>query len=149
MLTVVAIDKSFSASQQITCEKIKEYNSDIYDIGIINTCHMYETKIESEDVTISDVDDTVEGYDNAFNRKIKFLPVHIADSFPNLVAFLANGCSLKSLSAESFKNLSKLRLLYLHFNFIEAIDDGTFDDLKALEYLSLSKNFFSLNLCCG
>lgn len=149
MLVVFAIDKSFSA--EFACEKVEEYNHEYHDIDKVHGCFMNgDTKIAFPESTISNaLDDTVEGLTLALNRKIKFLPIKVADSFPNLLVFNAMGCSIQALSAETFKNLNKLKVLNVGYNFVQSIADGTFDDLKALEYLALSKNIVSLNLCCS
>lgn len=101
------------------------------------------TSIDSYGFTItSNRDETITGLDLESNKNIFFLPIRVDRSFSKLVAYNANGCSLKSLSKENFKNLRFLKQLWLGENEIEKIYSDTFVDLSSLEDLALCKTFY-------
>lgn len=81
-----------------------------------------------------------------FNENIHFLPESTADRFPNLNDILASCCSIEIVTKANFRNLTKLRKLFLSINKISRIDSGTFEDLKSLKVLDLSmRKQFILN----
>lgn len=82
----------------------------------------------------------VKGFSARKNLNIEYLPINIYDLFPNLIAYKAINCSVKSLSIENFRNLLALELLALDNNQIEGIPPGVFSDLGSLEVLNLSFN---------
>lgn len=100
------------------------------------------TAINSRDVTIDTKDHytTVKGLWFLENKAIKFLPIKISESFPNLVALDAQYCSLTEITYENFAGLDQLAGLYLTKNAIEKIDYDTFKDLVSLKELNLSKS---------
>lgn len=73
------------------------------------------------------------------NKKIRFLPENPADKFPNLKLYRPYSCSIEEISKVNFKDLRKLRKLYLDNNAIRKVASDTFEDLTSLEYLSLGK----------
>jgi Leucine-rich repeat (LRR) protein len=98
------------------------------------------TSISSEDVTISTTNDPSTGglWFND-NKEISYLPICVNESFTNLLAYSAYGCSLTKITKINFQGLSKLAYLELGGNQIETINSDTFKDLASLEYLWLSK----------
>ena len=84
--------------------------------------------------------DTVQAISIANNKKIKFLPQNIHETFPNLIAMSAAGDSLETISKNNFKNLKKLKSLNLSGNQIKTFDGDSFEDLTSLEDLSLDDN---------
>lgn len=74
------------------------------------------------------------------NKKIFFLPIKVADSFPNLVVLSAWGCSLTKISKENIKDLRKLTFYTLTGNKIENIPSDAFEGLTSLEWLWLDSN---------
>lgn len=121
----------------VTCGTIENY---LWMYGNHQTCFMNETtRIDSKDFTIATNDDSVKGLYIAGNEAIKFLPIKIHESFPDLVGLNAFECSLTEVSYQNFAELSKLEELYLGINQIERIDDDTFKDLVSLRKLSLSR----------
>lgn len=96
------------------------------------------TRINHFEFTISsDVDGSMRGLRFSRNRKIDFLPVYIADQFPNLEALAAEECWIKSISEQSFDNLVQLRELTLQRNQIAQVSRDVFADLISLEWLDL------------
>ncbi|KAG5669790.1 hypothetical protein PVAND_000083 [Polypedilum vanderplanki] len=71
---------------------------------------------------------------------IKFLPIKISDTFPNLLTIRAEYKSISKIRKENLKNLNKLRFLDLTGNKIETIEAGSFDDLVELISLGMSNN---------
>lgn len=84
--------------------------------------------------------ESVEGFAMRHNKFIEFLPVKVADKFPNLIAYSAFNCSVKSIFPDNFYNLSKLEGLGLAYNQIEVINATFFDELIALKVLKLGFN---------
>jgi Leucine-rich repeat (LRR) protein len=74
----------------------------------------------------------------------------MAKAFPNLVAYSADRCSIKSFTKKNFARLTKLKELDLDRNQIETVNCKAFEDLVSLEHLFLSKkirfDFVSANL---
>lgn len=120
---------------------------------LLKTCLMDETTtIDEENKKISTYDETVTGLFLRVNRKISFLPIDVAENFPNLEAYNAVLCSITKISKRNFKDLSKLKAFYLYGNQIEKIPTDALNDLNELEFLSLSKNkliliIFLINFC--
>lgn len=94
---------------------------------------------KTDETLILAQDSFVQGLELERNNMIFYLPIKIAESFPNLLALSAWDCSLKEISRKNFENLSKLKQLILYRNEIETIFYDTFADLIALEYLNLRK----------
>lgn len=98
------------------------------------------TSIDHFGLTIASVkDDSLNGLTFYGNKKVYFLPINLAKSFPKLVAYGADECSIKIISKDNFKALNKLTYLGLQDNFIERIQTNTFEDLTSLEGLTLSE----------
>lgn len=79
---------------------------------------------------------TVNFYDNL---KIEYLPIKVDEIFPNLNTYSAGFCSIREISQENFKGLTKLRALFLQHNKINRILSDTFQDLKLLQAIELGK----------
>lgn len=65
--------------------------------------------------------DTVTGLRMYGNKKIKFLPLNVDKLIPNLVAYSASHCTIKTILKDNFKNLNKLKEPHLRDNHIEKI----------------------------
>lgn len=103
------------------------------------------TTIDSVETTMtSSRDETIHGLTFNVNKKILFAPLEVAISFPNLAGYSLYSCSIKTVAKRHFKDLVKLRALWLARNQIKEIASDTFDDLVSLEFLNLSK--FDYNL---
>lgn len=99
---------------------------------------MGSTVIDSTEFMItSPRDETVGAFYAWENKKLEHLPRNIGDLLPNLLNLHAAKCSIKQISRENFKNLSKLRRLNLDGNQIERIDDDTFEFIPAVERIFL------------
>lgn len=124
-------------TKTITCESVENRALS----GIRKTCSIGETTaIDSTGYTFSSTSkSTVEALTFNYNKKVEFLPENVAATFPNLLAFNAEICSIKSISKNNFKDLNKLKSLNLASNQISAIFRGTFDDLASLTRLDLGE----------
>lgn len=114
-------------------------------VGDQKTCSMFGgAMIDSPEFTIKSAkDETVTGLFFFANPRVSFLPVKVYESFPNLIGYLANGCSIRKISKENFKNLSKLKMLGLSINQIQTIPSNAFEDLTSLQELYLGElNWF-------
>lgn len=142
MLTIQQIDGAVIKCEIIWNTRYYHTNRDHLKVDL-KTCFMYySTAIDSPGIVISTRDSDVGGLDFAVNKKVRFLPERVAESFPNLVGYTAWSCSLTEIYKTNFKNLINLRKLDLGENQIEKISSNTFEDLRSLEKLDLSKKFY-------
>lgn len=70
------------------------------------------------------------------------MPTNLSLSFPDLIGISADFCSIKMVFKENFKNLNKLKELWLSNNQIEKVMGNTFEDLTSLEWLYLREEHF-------
>lgn len=125
-----------ATNQTISCEVIL---SDAWIDETLVTCQMLRTtNIANENYSIENIDSSVQAITFASNKKIRFLPIGVDESFPNLLAYSSEKCALKKVTKKNFKGLKKLKFLNLRFNKIEIIEQNTFEDLPSLEVLWLS-----------
>lgn len=123
---------------QLECEAISNYE---WNKQVLKTCWMNRTTvINSTGLKIfSSFDETMAGLIFNENKKIFYLPIDVHKKYPNLIIYVPAGCSLMSISRENFRNLGRLKMLWLSGNLIEKINSDTFEDLKSLEELHLSE----------
>jgi Leucine-rich repeat (LRR) protein len=102
------------------------------------------TLMAKENIVVIDMDGTSE---------IQYLPLKIAENFPNLSVLTAEGCGILSISYENLKGLTKLKYLALDFNQITVLDAAVLQDLGGilrLDYINpvtaISPNIFSVTL---
>lgn len=128
---------------EVKCEKNETFDYNFWGYGTAKTCFMqHVTAINSSGVTIfSPRDDMMGGLQFKENKKIRFLPVKIAEKFPNLWIYLAHLCSVQEVSKANFENLIQMKVLVLNQNDITTIYHNTFEDLTSLELLQLRKKF--------
>lgn len=100
------------------------------------------TIIDEANTKISFYDENIGGLQMNNNKNISYLPIDVAERFPNLQGYQAGFCGIKELTRRNFKGLSKLRGLWLSYNQIERFLSETFVDLIGLEYLYLGDNEF-------
>lgn len=138
---VVEVCWTMNASQ-ISCEGV-DFPSWLGDNDEVKRCLMQKTTtIDSEGITISSKDESMRRLNFYQNKQIKYLPVEVFESFPNLLAYDAANCSLTTITKSYFRKMVKLKSLSLNDNQILMIYSDTFEDLIALEFLYLRKNFF-------
>lgn len=126
-------------AKQVSCESVGK-NAWGFGIGSVKTCFMERTTVIDEDnVSISTFDENIGGLLFRRNKKIIFLPVKVAEAFPNLELYSAWDCSVTQISRENFAGLRKLKILHLEVNQIEKIQSDTFKNLVSLEILHLCK----------
>lgn len=124
-------------AKEVECESVRNVN---WGVGDVKTCVMQSTTLINEPGTaISPHDESVKGLWLSFNKRIFYLPVNVAGTFPNLELYTTWGCSVQEISKRNFNGLVKLKWLFLSDNQIEKIASGTFKGLAALELLWLGK----------
>lgn len=130
---------------QVPCEKINIFNWN-HPLEEIKTCQMnITTIITSTDVICSEPENLlVRGLNLSNNKNIKYLPIEIDMSFPNLIGYSAANCKIEAITKYNFKNLYEVKMLWLLQNKIERIMSDTFEDLASLEILDLRKIGFSI-----
>jgi Leucine rich repeat len=126
-----------SEATKVSCEKIQNYV--ITGVKLM-TCLMKETTvINAADMRIATNDESVERLMFTGNKKIAFLPIQVAEVFPNLEKYKASACSVKEIAKKNFAGLNKLKNLHLRGNQIEKIYSNTFEGLTSLIKLKLRK----------
>lgn len=127
------------AKNQVNCS-YREHHNRFTGVKLI-ACHIRKQKIEAEGFTISDeFDEDVEYLEISNNKKVKFLPENVTESFPNLMEYEVRNCSIKSVHGKHLEGLFELERLQLWFNEIETIASDSFKDLEKLKVLRLSHN---------
>jgi Leucine rich repeat len=125
-----------ASAKEVSCESIVDTNW-IFSVGKAKTCRIWTTKIDSRKVEISsEYDESMGGIHFGYNKNVSFLPVKVAEVFPNLLAFTAH-CTVEEIGKKNFERLHKLKTLNLNGNQIKKIADNTFEDLVSLERLYL------------
>lgn len=134
------VSSSVQASNNIiACEKIDK----IHWIHIYKqkVCIMQQgTTIDSDDSIIQQTDSSISALWINSGKNIWFLPVRVAETYPNLIGYAANSCSVTKISKKNFEGLEKVKALWLTSNQIEKIPSDTFDDLISLEFVDLDQN---------
>lgn len=98
--------------------------------------------ISSDDVTFLLASDySADGINFNANKKVKFLPVRIFQTFPNLQGYFAGGLNISEVSQKNLQRLAKLEVLYLNNNRIEKINSDSFEGLLKLRIVNLGKFF--------
>lgn len=126
-----------ASAEQIQCEKKEIQFFHIRGIGDQQTCWMRTSKIDSNDTTI-EADEAITALEFEVNKDILFLPVGVGISFPHLIQYSANGCSVKTIVKDNFQGLSELVILFLQYNKLETVNSDTFEGLISLRYLFMS-----------
>lgn len=130
---------SSATAEEISCELFGEEHWPT--IGKQKTCFMNGSiAIESLAIRISVRDKDVKALILNHNKKIKFLPVDVPNTYPELQIYSALNCSIRTISKENFKGMSKLVILWLSYNRIEKINSNTFEDLTSMTELYLGKS---------
>jgi Leucine-rich repeat (LRR) protein len=121
----------------ISCSSIETRSWDF--VGDVNVCVIDKSiSILTPGYKIySEKDDTITGFEAEWIKNMFYLPDSPSETFPNLQAYSAYRSSVREISAANFKNLNKLRLLWLSKNQIEKVNINTFKDLESLEWLYL------------
>lgn len=124
---------------RVACEFVR--NEKYFYLDRQKTCSIPNTAINSDDTTVAKAESvTALSFDS--NKKVLFLPVEVAVSFPNLVYYSALNCSVKRILKKHFKDMKKLKILVLSKNQIDTIRRDVFEDLNLIEFIGLGKKFF-------
>ena len=83
------------------------------------------------------------------NKKTKFLPQNLKETFGHLEVYSAANCSIQKISKNNFAELTKLKRIWLDNNKIDKIPADSFEDLYSLYFTWVNtfwKNFLVKNL---
>lgn len=130
-----------SSANTISCETVEAISFE--HTRCPQTCTLWHAIIDTDDVDISGLQ-FVNGLTFGRNTNVWFLPVGVADSFPNLLAYTATYNVVKAIDKSHFEDLRKLRELRLQKNLIQTIADDTFEDLTSLKWLNLGEREITL-----
>lgn len=123
----------------LVCESIGQAQA--ARVAASNTCFLNQyTIIDKKNESIHFMlDRSIDGLYFNENKAIRYLPVEVYRSFPNLVHYWANNCSIQEISRKNFEKLYNLDFIRLVGNMIKKISSDTFVDLPLLRSLALSK----------
>lgn len=126
-------------AKEVACERVND--DDWYgNVGTVKTCFMDQmTAIDTNDVNVSTRDDSVGGLDLSNNKNIFYLPLKVGENFPNLIVYAAPDCSIKEISKDNFKGLTKLKYLGLGGNHLETIANEIFSEIQSLQVLYMGE----------
>lgn len=126
-------------SVEVACEQYKGFVW--YGLLTVFSCFMDKTTaINGKNFIIADLkDEEVEGIVFHSNRLVEYLPYKVHLQPPNLSTYRAAFCSIKEISKENFENLNRLKHIDLNYNRIEKIAGNTFNGLRSLKKVELSK----------
>lgn len=128
--------KNTKAIKTVKCNKIEVKNW----MENLSTCIMNNSiEIVNPDFRIETVDKSVRGLLITRNKMVKYLPIKVSKSFPNLVSIYAASCFIKEIEKANFAKLKDLKYLNLNGNQISKISDDLFEDNTALEWIWLRK----------
>lgn len=88
-------------------------------------------------VVAEDRNDEMQGIIFSNNTRIEYLPYKVHLQFPNLIYYMAGGCSIKQISKENFENLNRLERIDLSYNKIQKLSGNTFQGLAKLQRFRL------------
>lgn len=74
------------------------------------------------------------------NENVKYLPINMHESFPNLLEYEVTGCKVGEVRYDNFKNMKQLKEIKLNNNKIQSIAPSTFDDARQLEKIHFVSN---------
>lgn len=149
MISLVLLATS-AGSFEIYCESVENCWSTTY------CCVMqHHAFIWTEGTTIANRDKSVTEVHFTSNRNIRFLPILLHESFPNLRFYAADKCIVEKVQKSNFELLVDLVEINLAENRISALLSDTFEGLRRLEIISLcelrwkklflvEKNIFSI-----
>lgn len=131
---------------EVPCEKVEDVNYRAGNIGLQSVCYLAGTMINTPGFTIaSERNESIGGLYMLGNRVAFNLLIRVNEKFPGLVVYMVTECTVKTINKGHFDDMRNLKQLDLVKNQIKSIDGTVFEDLTALQFLYLSKKFFSLN----
>ena len=114
-------------------------------LKVLKFCYIIDQKIEREGISVAgDPNLSVQAFDMRQNKKVKFLPGNIVESFPRLTTYQVYNCSIRTINGNHFKGLNKLECLGLDLNKIASIGIDSFKDATKLRHLGLGYNNFTM-----
>jgi hypothetical protein len=115
--------ENVAGANTISCAKIE--TTSWAHIGSQKTCFIDKSTSMSTSISTpgykinSAKDDTIAGFHAQNNKNLLYLPDSPHEQFPNLQVYSAYQSSVKEITAANFKNLKRLRGLFLQSNQIE------------------------------
>jgi hypothetical protein len=129
-------------AKEVACERFADYDW-TGSVGNVKTCFSYVTTVINEPgATFCSTNYDTLALSFCTNINVHFLPIAVAEKFPNLQVYALDGCSIKDVTKRNFESLAKLKILWLGRNPIEKINSDTFEDLVSLEGLWMRKQSY-------
>lgn len=133
--------------KQTTCGGTGECRSEIlinFNNQSASCCFVYHaTLIDLTDDSFV-MDETYKNLDILVMHRLKhveLLPVLVHETFPHLIGYSVKDAPIRSMSKKNFEKLYKLEVLWLEQSHLETIKSSTFENLTSLKQLMIHKNF--------
>jgi Leucine rich repeat len=131
----------FVCEASVSFGKVINCSQDPYSVRFPNKCMIGNDTLDEQDITISSLKSTaIEFFEIENNKNVKFLPVDVGVTFPQLIEFKVADCKVRTVESNIFTHMNNLTNLQLIKNEISHIAEDAFDDLKKLKDLDLSYN---------
>lgn len=136
MLVLLLTLKAKVGSDTVVCKFELVYWS---HFGELNTCVISNKHIESPDIGLT-VLTSIKAFKLVGNNNVKYLPEHIVETIPRLVAYEAKYTLVKTVERKHFQGLINLANVALGHNAIETIKSDAFAGCTKLQFLYLFHN---------
>ena len=93
--------------------------------------------VVKEDVIILDVENVADS---------DYIPINLAEQFPNLEFIKAERCSIRGLAVATLAGLTKIRFIDLDYNKIQTLTAEMFQGLTTLERIDMGESKFAEEL---
>ena len=77
------------------------------------------------------------------NQNMKFLPINIAEYFPDLKEIIVSNSNLEYITEKDFRGLTQLSIMFMTNNRLKDLPCGVFDTNKRLEEIHFEENSLS------
>lgn len=113
-----------------------KFDMNLWTFNVKTDSNIFNSNME----IFGETSQSVKGITFSHIKNVKYLPVKVHKKFPNLVAYNAFNCSVQEIRYENFENLKELQYLSLSYNKISTIPSDAFKDLIKLKFLLIGNN---------
>lgn len=136
LFVLILTFKSKVSSDTVVCKFEVIYWS---HFGELNTCIIANKHIESPGIGLT-VLTSIKAFKLIGNNNVKYLPEHIVETIPRIVAYEAKYTLVKTVERKHFQSLINLANIALGHNAIETIKVDAFEGCTRLQFLYLFHN---------
>jgi hypothetical protein len=128
----------------------KNLKCNYYKYKLNYACQLFGKTIQNEHEVVSFSGDHLREFDDNsvtmlafYQSTVHYIPTDLFSKFNNLRWFECDGCYLRKIEKNDFKNAGNLKLLRLRSGNLELLQNGTFFYSDELESLALQSNIIS------